>query len=147
MMEAVRSLGLAARFVTGYLHVPEGRRGERTGFRTRNRGLQIELTRYSNPSSELRASRRALFLSKCFERVTDKIMATRGAKCPYAPPSGDGSGSRRPSLRSEPTNIFYPTPYARDSACLRIDLEIARQIVGHSLQLDCGGKHQIYRSI
>src|ERR1700730_5926107 len=75
MMEAVRSLGLAARFVTGYLHVPEGRRGERTGFRTRNRGLQIELTRYSNPSSELRASRRALFLSKCFERVTDKIMA------------------------------------------------------------------------
>jgi len=43
MMEAVRSLGLAARFVTGYLHVPEGRRGERTGFRTHNRGLQIEL--------------------------------------------------------------------------------------------------------
>ena len=31
MMEAVRSLGLAARFVTGYLYLPEGRRGERVG--------------------------------------------------------------------------------------------------------------------
>ena len=31
MMEAVRSLGLAARFVSGYLYVPEGRRGERVG--------------------------------------------------------------------------------------------------------------------
>ncbi len=31
MMEAVRSLGLAARFVTGYLHVPEGKRSERVG--------------------------------------------------------------------------------------------------------------------
>ena len=31
MIEAVRSLGLAARFVTGYLYVPEGRRSERIG--------------------------------------------------------------------------------------------------------------------
>jgi transglutaminase-like putative cysteine protease len=31
MMEAVRSLGLAARFVTGYLYVPEDRRSERIG--------------------------------------------------------------------------------------------------------------------
>jgi transglutaminase-like putative cysteine protease len=31
MMEAVRSLGLAARFVTGYLYVPEERRRERMG--------------------------------------------------------------------------------------------------------------------
>jgi transglutaminase-like putative cysteine protease len=31
MMEAVRSLGLAARFVTGYLYVPEDRRRERIG--------------------------------------------------------------------------------------------------------------------
>jgi transglutaminase-like putative cysteine protease len=31
MMEAVRSLGLAARFVTGYLYVPEDKRSERIG--------------------------------------------------------------------------------------------------------------------
>jgi transglutaminase-like putative cysteine protease len=31
MMEAVRSIGLAARFVTGYLYVPEERRSERIG--------------------------------------------------------------------------------------------------------------------
>jgi transglutaminase-like putative cysteine protease len=31
MMEAARSLGLAARFVTGYLYVPEDRRSERIG--------------------------------------------------------------------------------------------------------------------
>jgi transglutaminase-like putative cysteine protease len=31
MMEAVRSLGLAARFVTGYLYLPEDRRAERVG--------------------------------------------------------------------------------------------------------------------
>jgi transglutaminase-like putative cysteine protease len=31
MMEAARSLGLAARFVTGYLYVPEDRRSERVG--------------------------------------------------------------------------------------------------------------------
>ena len=31
MMEAVRSLGLAARFVSGYLYVPEDRRSERIG--------------------------------------------------------------------------------------------------------------------
>ena len=31
MMEAVRSLALAARFVTGYLYVPEDKRGERVG--------------------------------------------------------------------------------------------------------------------
>src|SRR5262249_26298556 len=31
MMEAARSLGLAAYFVSGYLYVPEDRRGERIG--------------------------------------------------------------------------------------------------------------------
>jgi hypothetical protein len=45
------------------------------GFWTRNRELQDRATRYSKPSSELGASRRVLCLSKCFERVTDKIMA------------------------------------------------------------------------
>ena len=30
-IEAARSLGLAARFVTGYLYLPENRRSERTG--------------------------------------------------------------------------------------------------------------------
>ena len=41
MMEAVRSLGLAARFVTGYLHVPEGRRGERVGGDATHAWLQV----------------------------------------------------------------------------------------------------------
>src|ERR1700730_17486373 len=48
---------------------------DRAGFGKHNRELQDRATRYSSPSSELRASRRALFLSKCFERVTDKIMS------------------------------------------------------------------------
>ena len=48
---------------------------DRAGFGKHNRELQDRATRYSSPSSDLRASRRGLLLSKCFERVTDKIMA------------------------------------------------------------------------
>ena len=43
MMEAVRSLGLAARFVTGYLHVPEGRSNERVGGDATHAWLQVYL--------------------------------------------------------------------------------------------------------
>jgi transglutaminase-like putative cysteine protease len=43
MMEAVRSLGLAARFVTGYLHVPEGGRGERVGGNATHAWLEVYL--------------------------------------------------------------------------------------------------------
>jgi transglutaminase-like putative cysteine protease len=43
MMEAVRSLGLAARFVTGYLYVPENRRGERVGGGATHAWLQVYL--------------------------------------------------------------------------------------------------------
>jgi len=41
MIEAVRSLGLAARFVTGYLYVPEGRRSERIGGGATHAWLQV----------------------------------------------------------------------------------------------------------
>jgi transglutaminase-like putative cysteine protease len=41
MMEAVRSLGLASRFVTGYLYVPESRRGERVGGDATHAWLQV----------------------------------------------------------------------------------------------------------
>ena len=43
MMEAVRALGLAARFVTGYLYVPEGRRGERVGGGATHAWLEVYL--------------------------------------------------------------------------------------------------------
>jgi transglutaminase-like putative cysteine protease len=43
MMEAVRSLGLAARFVTGYLHVPANKRGERVGGNATHAWLEVYL--------------------------------------------------------------------------------------------------------
>ena len=43
MMEAVRSLGLAARFVTGYLYVPEDRRSERVGGGATHAWLEVYL--------------------------------------------------------------------------------------------------------
>jgi transglutaminase-like putative cysteine protease len=43
MMEAVRSLGLAAHFVSGYLHVPEGRRDERAGQGATHAWLRVYL--------------------------------------------------------------------------------------------------------
>ena len=43
MMEAVRSLGLAARFVTGYLYVPECRRTERIGGGATHAWLEVYL--------------------------------------------------------------------------------------------------------
>jgi len=43
LMEAVRALGLAARFVTGYLYVPEGRRGERVGGGATHAWLEVYL--------------------------------------------------------------------------------------------------------
>jgi transglutaminase-like putative cysteine protease len=43
MMEAVRSLGLAARFVSGYLYVPEGRHGERIGGGATHAWLEVYL--------------------------------------------------------------------------------------------------------
>jgi len=43
MMEAVRSLGLAARFVSGYLYVPEGRRSERIGGGAMHAWLEVYL--------------------------------------------------------------------------------------------------------
>jgi len=43
MMEAVRSLGLAARFVTGYLYVPEDRRSERIGGGATHAWLEVYL--------------------------------------------------------------------------------------------------------
>jgi len=43
MMEAVRSLGLAARFVTGYLYVPESRRTERIGGGATHAWLEVYL--------------------------------------------------------------------------------------------------------
>jgi transglutaminase-like putative cysteine protease len=43
MMEAVRSLGLAARFVSGYLYVPEGRYGERIGGGATHAWLEVYL--------------------------------------------------------------------------------------------------------
>ena len=43
MMEAVRSLGLAAHFVSGYLYVPEGRRGERVGGGATHAWLRVYL--------------------------------------------------------------------------------------------------------
>jgi len=43
MMEAVRSLGLAARFVSGYLYVPEGRPGERIGGGATHAWLEVYL--------------------------------------------------------------------------------------------------------
>jgi transglutaminase-like putative cysteine protease len=43
MMEAVRSLGLAARFVTGYLYVPEDRRSERIGCGATHAWLEVYL--------------------------------------------------------------------------------------------------------
>jgi len=43
MIEAVRSLGLAARFVTGYLYVSEGRRSERVGGDATHAWLQVYL--------------------------------------------------------------------------------------------------------
>jgi len=42
-MEAVRSLGLAARFVTGYLYVPEDRRSERIGGGATHAWLEVYL--------------------------------------------------------------------------------------------------------
>jgi transglutaminase-like putative cysteine protease len=43
MIEAVRSLGLAARFVTGYLYVPEDRRDERVGGGATHAWLEVYL--------------------------------------------------------------------------------------------------------
>jgi transglutaminase-like putative cysteine protease len=43
MMEAVRSLGLAARFVSGYLYVPEGRHGGRIGSGATHAWLEVYL--------------------------------------------------------------------------------------------------------
>jgi transglutaminase-like putative cysteine protease len=43
MIEAVRSLGLAARFVSGYLYVPEGRRGSRVGGGATHAWLEVYL--------------------------------------------------------------------------------------------------------
>jgi transglutaminase-like putative cysteine protease len=43
MMEAVRSLGLAARFVSGYLYVPEGKRSERVGGGATHAWLEVYL--------------------------------------------------------------------------------------------------------
>jgi transglutaminase-like putative cysteine protease len=43
MMEAVRSLGLAARFVSGYLCVPENRRGSRVGGGATHAWLEVYL--------------------------------------------------------------------------------------------------------
>ena len=43
MMEAVRSLGLAARFVTGYLYVPEDKRGARIGAGATHAWLEVYL--------------------------------------------------------------------------------------------------------
>jgi transglutaminase-like putative cysteine protease len=43
MIEAVRSLGLAARFVSGYLFVPEGRRSSRVGGGATHAWLEIYL--------------------------------------------------------------------------------------------------------
>ena len=43
MMEAVRSLGLAARFVTGYLYVPEDRSSERIGGGATHAWLEVYL--------------------------------------------------------------------------------------------------------
>jgi transglutaminase-like putative cysteine protease len=43
MMEAVRSLGLAARFVSGYLCVPEDRRGSRVGGGATHAWLEVYL--------------------------------------------------------------------------------------------------------
>ena len=43
MMEAVRSLGLAARFVSGYLYVPEGRVGGRVGGGATHAWLEVYL--------------------------------------------------------------------------------------------------------
>jgi transglutaminase-like putative cysteine protease len=43
MMEAVRSLGLAARFVSGYLYIPEGRHGERIGGGATHAWLEVYL--------------------------------------------------------------------------------------------------------
>src|SRR5437660_8094880 len=43
MMEAVRSLGLASRFVTGYLCVPEGGRNGRVGGNATHAWLQVYL--------------------------------------------------------------------------------------------------------
>jgi len=43
MIEAVRSLGLAARFVTGYLYRPENRRGEQVGGGATHAWLEVYL--------------------------------------------------------------------------------------------------------
>src|SRR6201987_6087815 len=43
MMEAARSLGLAARFVSGYLYVPEGRRRQRVGGGATHAWLEVYL--------------------------------------------------------------------------------------------------------
>jgi transglutaminase-like putative cysteine protease len=43
MMEAVRSIGLAARFVSGYLYVPEDRRAERVGGGATHAWLEVYL--------------------------------------------------------------------------------------------------------
>jgi len=43
MMEAVRSLGLAAHFVSGYLHVPEGAPGKRVGGGATHAWLRVYL--------------------------------------------------------------------------------------------------------
>src|ERR1700741_1533339 len=43
MMEGVRSLGLAARFVSGYLYVREGGRGGRVGGNATHPWLQVSL--------------------------------------------------------------------------------------------------------
>ncbi len=43
MMEAVRSLGLAAHFVSGYLHVPEGLAGQRVGGGATHAWLRVYL--------------------------------------------------------------------------------------------------------
>jgi hypothetical protein len=95
---------------------------------------------------QLEASRRVLCLSKCFERVTDKIMAIakRNVRMPLRAVMVVGGVTH---LRRAMPHIFSTRRLMRDSARIRVDLEIGRQIVGHSLQLHCGGRNQIVRTI
>lgn len=60
----------------------------------------------------LRASRRVLCLSKCFERVTDEIMALMERNVSMFPRAVMVVGCVAHFLKSVPMNIFYPTPYA-----------------------------------
>ena len=50
-------------------------------------------------------------------------------------------------LRRAMPRIYSTGRLMRDSARVRVDLEIGMQIVGHPLQLRRGGNHQIDRTI